>query len=160
VSKTISISRLHGGTQTISRRTSMDQSGQYIQHQRQLFQSSQLPPPSQLLPISSSYNRSNTLPPISSLPPNSNRYAYQSSPQPSSSNLQPSSQLPWPTQLSPREELVSRNSSMKQDIIRESDHHLLPVKHESSEDGMPSTSDFVKKLYKYVCPENSATRPC
>src|SRR6266571_7052995 len=74
---------------------------------RQMFQSAQLPPPSQLHHLApSSYSRSNTLPPIPALAPNlSARYppaSYHPSLASASPTLPPlpsnASQLPWPTQ--------------------------------------------------------------
>ena len=140
----------------------MDQSGQYVQppsHQRhQRFPSSQLPPPSQLLPGSSYNNRSITLPPINSLPQASSRYApypHHSSPVSSS---HPSSQLPWQNQSIPREDPVQR----PQPPVKQESHPLshreppessgsqsISSRHDPTEDSMSSTSDFVKKLYKY-----------
>ena len=140
----------------------MDQPGQYVQppsHQRhQRFPSSQLPPPSQLLPGSSYNNRSITLPPINSLPQSSSRYApYPHHSSPVSSSHQ-SSQLPWPSQPIPREELVQRPPPpVKQeshplphrDPPEPSGSQSVPSRHDP-EDSMSSTSDFVKKLYKYA----------
>ena len=142
--------------------STMDQPGQYVQppsHQRhQRFPSSQLPPPSQLLPGSSYSNRSITLPPINSLSQASSRYApypHHSSPVSSS---HPSSQLPWQNQPIPREELVHRSPQVKQESHPHS-HREPPEsnssqqvtsRHDPTEDSMSSTSDFVKKLYKYV----------
>lgn len=140
----------------------MDQPGQYVQqppHQRhQRFSSSQLPPPSQLLPGSSYSNRSITLPPINSLPQANSRYApypHHSSPVTSSHS---SSQLPWQNQPIQREELVQRQPPVKQES-HSIPHREAPEpgssqqatsRHDPTEDAMSSTSDFVKKLYKYV----------
>jgi len=139
----------------------MDQPGQYVQqppHQRhQRFPSSQLPPPSQLLPGSSYNNRSITLPPINSLPQASSRYApYPLHSSPVSSS-HPSSQLPWQNQSISREDLVQRT----QPPVKQESHPLshreppessgsqsVPPRHDPTEDSMSSTSDFVKKLYK------------
>ena len=140
----------------------MDQPGQYVQqpsHQRhQRYSSSQLPPPSQLLPGSSYSNRSITLPPINSLPQASSRYApypHHSSPV---STSHPSSQLPWQNQPMSREDLVQRQPPVKQESHpvphREppepSSSQPATSRHDPTEDSMSSTSDFVKKLYKYV----------
>lgn len=145
------------------KRSPMDQSGQYVQsssHQRhQRFPSSQLPPPSQLLPGSSYNNRSITLPPINSLPQASSRYApypHHSSPVSSS---HPSSQLPWPNQSIPREDLVQRPPPSVKQESHSISHREPPEpsgsqsassRHDPTEDSMSSTSDFVKKLYKYA----------
>ena len=142
----------------------MEQPGPYpppsSHHRHQRFpSSSQLPPPSQLLPGSSYSNRSITLPPINSLPQASSRYTpypHHSSPVSSS---HPSSQHPWQNQPIPRDDLVQRPPpSVKQES------HPLPhreppepsgsqsaqSRHDPTEDSMSSTSDFVKKLYKCV----------
>ena len=139
----------------------MDQPGQYVQqppHQRhQRFPSSQLPPPSQLLPGSSYNNRSITLPPINSLPQASSRYApypHHSSPVSSS---HPPSQLPWQNQP------ISRDDLRTQPPVKQESHPLshreppdssssqsVQSRHDPTEDSMSSTSDFVKKLYKYA----------
>ena len=133
----------------------MDQPGQYVQqpsHQRhQRF------PSSQLLPGSSYNNRSITLPPINSLPQASSRYApypHHSSPVSSS---HPPSQLPWQNQPIPREDLRA------QPPVKQESHPLshreppessssqsAQSRHDPTEDAMSSTSDFVKKLYKYA----------
>ncbi|OSD08248.1 hypothetical protein PYCCODRAFT_1703 [Trametes coccinea BRFM310] len=137
--------------------------------QRQLFPSSTLPPPSQL--HLNSFPRNNTLPPISHLP-TASRYPPPTYTHPSLSatasplsahSLSASSTLPWSHQRSSssREDLpsarrLSESSSHRsdRDMARDSshDHHHSSsnsVKHEP-EDSMPSTSDFVKKLYKSV----------
>jgi osomolarity two-component system response regulator SKN7 len=149
----------------------MEQPGQYTSR-HQLFQPPQLPPPSQLhLPVCSSFSHSNTLPPISNIPSTSSqniRFPIVS-PYASSHNLQPSSptsQHAWPS--------VHRTSSSRDEIHphhahSDSSRHDPSVKRESGqplahpndyqhqshgkdaggpEDGMNSTSDFVKKLYK------------
>ena len=146
----------------------MDQSGQYVQqpsHQRhQRFPSSQLPPPSQLLPGSSYSNRSITLPPINSLPQASSRYApypHHSSPV---STSHPPSQLPWQNQSIPREDLVQRAPPPVKQESHQLSHREPPEssssqsiqsRHDPTEDSMSSTSDFVKKLYKYASPSRS-----
>lgn len=141
----------------------MDQPGQYVQqpsHQRhQRFPSSQLPPPSQLLPGSSYNNRSITLPPINSLPQASPRYApYPHHSSPVSSSHQ-SSQLPWQNQPIPRDDIIQRQPPP----VKQESHSLshrestepcssqsVTSRHDPTEDSMSSTSDFVKKLYKYA----------
>ncbi|THH12549.1 hypothetical protein EW146_g7592 [Bondarzewia mesenterica] len=145
----------------------MEQPGPYSglqPRQPQLFQSPQLPPPSQLhLPIASSFSRSNTLPPIPNLAPNpQSRYppaSYHPSlqsntlpPLPSSSS--PPSQLPWPSHRTSasREDLYSptrQQDSKPKPYDRESSNPHTQD-HKESEDGMPPTSDFVKKLYKML----------
>lgn len=159
----------------------MDSSGQYspsgMSQRQQLFQSSQLPPPSALSSLS--FARTNTLPPLAALssaaaaryPPPT--YSHPSlsntaaSPLPLSS-LSSSSTLPWPSHRtsSSRDEQISpplslRHSDSRSKLVDREDQHVQQqrqeeqastsqsVKHEG-EDGMPSTSDFVKKLYKYV----------
>jgi osomolarity two-component system, response regulator SKN7 len=151
----------------------MDQSSQYSglppqthHSSRQMFQSAQLPPPSLLhqLAPSSSYSRSNTLPPIPALAASlSARYppaSYHPSLASASPTLPPlpsnsSSQLPWPAQ---------RTSSSREERYppRSQDTKVKPLIHEpvpppppsqpepqkESEDNMPPTSDFVKKLYR------------
>ena len=145
----------------------MDNSSQYPPLQRQLFPSSTLPPPSQL--HLNSFPRNNTLPPISQLP-TASRYPPPTSTHPSLSatasplsghTLSNSSTLPWSNQRSSSsrdEPLPPRRlseSRQERDMARDSsqDHHVSSahVKHEP-EDSMPSTSDFVKKLYKCVSP--------
>lgn len=148
----------------------MDQSGHYpLQPQRPLFQTPQLPPPSQLhLP---SFSRNNTLPPISQIPNSSSRYPPNSYQHPSlsagphpASSLPNNSQLPWPPahrtsssrdEISPALRHSDSRSSLRDRDSRETppqpQQDPTPVKHEG-EDGMPSTSDFVKKLYKYAHP--------
>ena len=167
----------------------MEQPAQYpAMHQRhQLFQSAQLPPPSQLhLPIpSSSYSRSNTLPPITHIPPAQQTHSFPSintyHPGPAvlpSLPPSPTSQHPWQTQhrtSNSREEFYPQQPNIPRSeharpppIVKDepntahrpyplhdpqpsSQHHPLPVKESASvEDGMPSTSDFVKKLYKWA----------
>ena len=167
----------------------MEQPTQYpAMHQRhQLFQSAQLPPPSQLhLPIpSSSYSRSNTLPPITHIPPAQQTHSFPSintyHPGPAvlpSLPPSPTSQHPWQTQhrtSNSREEFYPQQPNLTRSeharpppIVKDepngahrpyplhdpqpsSQHHPLPVKESASvEDGMPSTSDFVKKLYKWA----------
>ena len=157
----------------------MESSGQYngaMSQQRPLFQTPQLPPPSQL-GLSSFANRNNTLPPLSNIQ-SASRYPPQTYSHPSLSNaasqlpppLSTSSTLPWPTHRtsSSRDDQItpplrasdpqSRDSLKRSDESgsardppppqqqSESQQHSA-VKHEG-EDGMPSTSDFVKKLYK------------
>lgn len=159
----------------------MESPGHYQQpmsQRSQLFQSSQLPPPpSQLPPPGSlpslSFART-TLPPLSTL--SSARYPPPTYSHPSLSNtaatplsaLSSSSTLPWPShrsssrddQISPplrhsdsRSKLVDRDERMDPPTSHHQDHSQSSqsVKHEG-EDGMPSTSDFVKKLYKCVPP--------
>ncbi len=143
----------------------MDNSSQYPPLQRQLFPSATLPPPSQL--HLNSFPRNNTLPPISHLPAAS-RYPPPTYTHPSLSStasplsghtLSGPSTLPWSNQRSStsRDDLPSvrrlSESRPERDMARDSsqDHHVSSshVKHEQ-EDSMPSTSDFVKKLYKCV----------
>jgi osomolarity two-component system, response regulator SKN7 len=151
----------------------MDQSNQYSSlpqqthhSSRQMFQSPQLPPPSQLHQLApSSYSRSNTLPPIPPLGSNlSARYppaSYHPSLASASPTLPPlpsnsSSQLPWPTQQrtsSSREERYPPRS--QETKVKPLIHDPVPPPPPSqpepqkeSEDNMPPTSDFVKKLYK------------
>ncbi len=152
-------------------KSSMDQSSQYSglppsnhHSSRQMFQSAQLPPPSQLHHLApSSYSRSNTLPPIPALAPNlSARYppaSYHPSLASASPTLPPlpsnSSHPPWPT---------PRTSSSREERFppRQQETKVKPLIHDpvpppppsqpepqkESEDNMPPTSDFVKKLYK------------
>lgn len=158
----------------------MDQPGPYqhpSQH-RQIFSTQQLPPPSQLhLPISSSqqaYSRPNTLPPIPNLaparypPPNAPpSYAHPNlAPASSNHTLPPipsGSSQPWPTHRtsSSREEHYPAQQQHPPPSRQRSDSSLStkgkamdvdrePPKEQPSEDNMPPTSDFVKKLYKYV----------
>ena len=150
----------------------MDQSSQYSglppqthHSSRQMFQSAQLPPPSQLHQLApSSYSRSNTLPPIPTLAANlSARYppaSYHPSLASASPTLPPlpsnsSSQLPWPTQRtsSSREERYPPRS--QETKVKPLIHDPVPPPPPSqpepqkeSEDNLPPTSDFVKKLYK------------
>ena len=143
----------------------MDNSTQYPPLQRQLFPSSTLPPPSQL--HLNTFPRNNTLPPISQLPAAS-RYPPPTYTHPSLSStasplsgqtLSGPSTLPWSNQRSSssRDDLPPTRrlseSRPERDMARDSsqDHHVSSshVKHEP-EDSMPSTSDFVKKLYKCV----------
>ncbi|KZT02387.1 uncharacterized protein LAESUDRAFT_415034 [Laetiporus sulphureus 93-53] len=134
---------------------------------QQLFQSPQLPPPSSL--HLSSFARNNTLPPISHLPSNA-RYPPPTYPHPSLSNtaaqlppppLASSSTLPWPSRTSSSRDELSPplrplSDSRPAKRMEREDRQPAPapqqehaVKHEG-EDGMPSTSDFVKKLYKML----------
>ncbi|THH20917.1 hypothetical protein EUX98_g8496 [Antrodiella citrinella] len=132
--------------------------------QQRLFQSSQLPPPSQLH-LSSSFSRNNTLPPISNLP-QSQRYPPPTYSHPS---LASPSHLPWntthrtsssrdeispplrhsdsrikyPEQRSPRDPPTPRQSDPPPPVAQS-------VKNEAQDDNMPATSDFVKKLYKML----------
>ena len=146
----------------------MDNSPHYPPLQRQLFPSSTLPPPSQL--HLNSFPRNNTLPPISQLPAAS-RYPPPTYTHPSLSStasplsghtLSSSSTLPGSTQRasSSREDLPPPSSRLSEasphrperEMARDSSvdrHQSSHVKHEP-EDSMPSTSDFVKKLYKCV----------
>ena len=149
----------------------MDQPTQYSSlprhsSSRQMFQSAQLPPPSQLHQLApSSYSRSNTLPPIPALAPNlSSRYppaSYHPSLASASPTLPPlpsnASQLPWPTQRtsSSRDERYPPRSheSKVKPLIHDPVPPPPPSQPEpqkESEDNMPPTSDFVKKLYKYA----------
>ncbi|KAH9173565.1 HSF-type DNA-binding-domain-containing protein [Lactarius sanguifluus] len=145
----------------------MDQPTQYSSlPPRQMFQSAQLPPPSQLHHLApSSYSRSNTLPPIPALAPNlSARYppaSYHPSLASASPTLPPlpsnSSQLPWPTQRtsSSRDERYPPRSheSKVKPLIHDPVPPPPPSQPEpqkESEDNMPPTSDFVKKLYKML----------
>ncbi|KAI0306261.1 HSF-type DNA-binding-domain-containing protein [Multifurca ochricompacta] len=122
-----------------------------------MFQSAQLPPPSQ----------SNTLPPIPALAPNlSARYppaSYHPSLASASPTLPPlpsnsSSQLPWPAQRtsSSREERYpARSQEIKvkpliHDPVPPPPPSQQPESQKESEDNMPPTSDFVKKLYKML----------
>lgn len=137
-------------------------------------QHNQLPPPGTLPSLS--FART-TLPPLSTL--NAARYPPSTYSHPSLSNtaatplssLSSSSTLPWPShrtsssrddisQISPPLRHSDSRSSLRGDRddhhshrepLREEPQHQQPppVKHEG-EDGMPSTSDFVKKLYKCV----------
>jgi len=160
----------------------MDQSSQYSSlpsqahhSSRQMFQSAQLPPPSQLHQLApSSYSRSNTLPPIPALGPNlSSRYppaSYHPSLVSASPTLPPptsNSQSSWPTQ---------RTSSSREERYppRPQETKVKPLIHDpvpppppppsqpeppkESEDNMPPTSDFVKKLYKYVSISHACLR--
>ncbi|KAI9446058.1 HSF-type DNA-binding-domain-containing protein [Lactarius indigo] len=131
-----------------------------------MFQSAQLPPPSQLHHLApSSYSRSNTLPPIPALAPNlSARYppaSYHPSLASASPTLPPlpsnSSQLPWPAQRtsSSRDERYPPRSheSKVKPLIHDPVPPPPPSQPEpqkESEDNMPPTSDFVKKLYKML----------
>lgn len=159
--------------------TTMDQSGHYSSSssssssgQQRLFQSSQLPPPSQLH-LATSFSRNNTLPPISHLPA-AQRYPPPTYSHPSLSNTLPPPSLsspphlPWATTThrtsSSRDEISpplrhsdSRSKYLERDSPREPPTPRQPdpppqiqqsVKNEAAEDNMPSTSDFVKKLYK------------
>lgn len=147
----------------------MDQSTSYQGHsshqsrQQQLFPQGQLPPPSQLHLPMPSFSRMNTLPPISSMPSDS-RYpppSYHPSLSPQTGPPLPSSSSshhPWPTHRtsSSREEVhPSRRRETKGKAVDVESHHerglsVQPSQETSkdTEDGMPSTSDFVKKLYK------------
>ncbi|KDQ61269.1 hypothetical protein JAAARDRAFT_55946 [Jaapia argillacea MUCL 33604] len=137
----------------------MDQSGHYMsQRQPQLFQPPQLPPPSSLhLPAPGSFSRSNnTLPPIPNIPSNS-RFAASSSYPPSNTSVLPplpSSQSWSNHRSSPREEVYGsrRTEPGRQDQIKRESREIVPAQpdHKESEDGMPTTSDFVKKLYKML----------
>ncbi|TBU46901.1 hypothetical protein BD309DRAFT_563544 [Dichomitus squalens] len=144
----------------------MDNSPQYPPLQRQLFPSSTLPPPSQL--HLNSFPRNNTLPPISQLP-TASRYPPPTYTHPSLSStasplsghsLSSSSTLPWSNQRSSRDDLPPPSRRLsdssphrpEREMARDSSverHQSSHVKHEP-EDSMPSTSDFVKKLYKCV----------
>ncbi|KAI0697311.1 HSF-type DNA-binding-domain-containing protein [Cerioporus squamosus] len=142
----------------------MDNSSQYPPLQRQLFPSATLPPPSQL--HLNNFPRNNTLPPISHLPA-AGRYPPPTYTHPSLSStasplsgqtLSGPSTLPWSNQRSSssRDDLPSTRrrlseSRPEREMARDSsqDHHVSSVKHEQ-EDSMPSTSDFVKKLYKML----------
>ena len=150
----------------------MDQPTQYSGLQqthhssRPMFQSAQLPPPSQLHQLPpSSYSRSNTLPPIPALTSTlSARYppaSYHPSLASASPTLPPlpsnPSQPSWPTQ---------RTSSSREERYppRPQETKVKPLIHDpvppplpppsqpeppkEPEDNMPPTSDFVKKLYK------------
>ena len=147
----------------------MDQSSQYSsmsQQRQQLFPSPQLPPPTQL---HLGTFRNNIPPPISHIPSNG-RYppptythpSLSSTAAPLSSSLSSSTTLPWSSHRtsSSRDEISpslrhsdSRSKLVDRDPPHEhsssASHDVSPTKHEG-EDGMPSTSDFVKKLYKYV----------
>ena len=147
----------------------MDNSPQYPPLQRQLFPSSTLPPPSQL--HLNSFPRNNTLPPISQLPAAS-RYPPPTYTHPSLSStasplsghtLSSPSNLPWSSHrasssrddIPPPSRRLSESSPHRpeREMARDSSQDRLlsssHVKHEA-EDSMPSTSDFVKKLYKCV----------
>ncbi|KAI0064513.1 hypothetical protein BV25DRAFT_1914227 [Artomyces pyxidatus] len=144
----------------------MDQAGHYSGLQqpplsnRQMFSSSQLPPPSTLQHLApSSYSRSNTLPPIPALAPNlPSRYppaSYHPSLSSTTTSLPPlpspssSSQLPWPSHRtsSSREERYPSRGEDTKSLMREQPQPEPP---KESEDNMPPTSDFVKKLYKML----------
>lgn len=131
---------------------------------QQLFHSSHLPPPSQLHlpPVTSSRSNINTLPPLN---PSSRMSPYN--------HRHPSPPSSWPSSL-------HRTSSSRDDIPSSSPLHSQPVSHppvlhhsvtrhaeprqlkreqlappqppppKDGDDNMPATSDFVKKLYKYV----------
>jgi osomolarity two-component system response regulator SKN7 len=165
----------------------MEQSAQYspMHSRHHLFQSSQLPPPSQLhLPVPSSYSRSNTLPPITHIPPaqQNHSFPYHSAVLPSLPPS-PTSQHPWQTQhrtsssrdefYPPQQPNLPRSDPARSSTVIVKDeanpslrpypvHHEpqppaqhlpLPAKEPTAvEDGMPSTSDFVKKLYKCALP--------
>ncbi|KAJ3490929.1 hypothetical protein NLI96_g1094 [Meripilus lineatus] len=129
-----------------------------------------LPAPSQLLPSFSRNGSRGTLSPVSQLlsparhtPP---AYLYPSLSNTASQlptpSLSSSSQLPWlarrassPEQMSPT---LRRSDSRSHQPDRETSRgsnsppqpeHPPPTKHEG-EDGMPSTSEFVKKLFKML----------
>ena len=163
------------------RRTApMDSSGPYSgplhssAHQaRNLYSSPQLPPPSQLhLPIASSFARNNTLPPIPNLAPTPiARYppaSYHPSLAPASlpplpPPSAPSNQLPWPNHRTsasrddlypPRQLDPPKPKYPDPDPPQQSQHD-----HKDTEDGMPPTSDFVKKLYKCVAPSSCRFPP-
>ncbi|KAF8470424.1 HSF-type DNA-binding-domain-containing protein [Russula ochroleuca] len=131
-----------------------------------MFQSAQLPPPSQLHQLApSSYSRSNTLPPIPALAPNLSARYPPASYHPSLASVSPtlpplppnSSQPSWPSQ---------RTSSSREERFapRQQETKVKPLIHDpvpppppsqpepqkESEDNMPPTSDFVKKLYKML----------
>ena len=146
-------------------------SGYYTAQPRpEMFQSqsSQLPPPSQLhqLASSSSFQRENQLAPISSsnrFPPASYHPSLSSQGLPpiASSSSASSSSQPWQTH---------RTSSSRDDRYPSPHDRDLPLapstpapqppqperrdsqseKAAGGEENLPSTSDFVKKLYKYV----------
>ncbi|TFK46622.1 hypothetical protein OE88DRAFT_875834 [Heliocybe sulcata] len=137
----------------------MDQSGHYIPHHRQpqLFQPPpvNLPPPSQLHLPMPSFSRSNTLPPIPNIPANP-RFpsSYQLSP-PASTTLPPlPSSSSWSSHRtsSSREEVYAphRSDHGRQDSVKRETRDQQPQHDhkDTTEDGMPTTSDFVKKLYK------------
>ncbi|KAF7796979.1 hypothetical protein EIP86_008168 [Pleurotus ostreatoroseus] len=153
----------------------MESSGQYSgmsQQRPPLFQTPQLPPPSQL-GLSSFASRSNTLPPLNNIQsPNAARYPPPTYSHPSLSTtaaslpppLSSSSTLPWPSssrtsssrdeqQLTPPLRSVDSREKLQREDSRDQpsqqEQQSTPVKHEG-EDGMPSTSDFVKKLYKML----------
>ena len=95
------------------------------------------------------------------------------------SSLSSSSTLPWPSHRTSasRDDQISpplRHSDSRSKLVDRDDHREPPppahqdqpssssqqVKHEG-EDGMPSTSDFVKKLYKSVSvPFQLSALPC
>ncbi|EPQ57751.1 hypothetical protein GLOTRDRAFT_119791 [Gloeophyllum trabeum ATCC 11539] len=146
----------------------MDQSGHYIPHrQPQLFQPPvQLPPPSQLhLPMPFSRSNTlppNTLPPIPTIPANprfSTSSGYQLSPSASATLPPLPSASSWSSHRmsSSRDEVYApshHHSEQRQDSVkREARDHPPQPQHdhkETTEDGMPTTSDFVKKLYKML----------
>lgn len=142
-------------------------SGYYTAQPRpEMFQSqsSQLPPPSQLhqLASSSSFQRENQLAPISS----SNRFPPASyHPSLSSQGLPsiPSAQ-PWQTHRtsSSRDDRYPSPNDTPQ-TPAPSAQPPQPERRDSQsekatggEENLPSTSDFVKKLYKYVSPHSLA----
>lgn len=126
-----------------------------------LFPQTQLPPPSQLHlppPHSSSSFRSNTLPPLSPLAAaGSSRFPPASFHPSLSSPYSTNSQLPWPPHRtsSAREDLKPHpppNDTQKGKANERDMSHLRERSFQDKDidDGMPPTSDFVKKLFKYV----------
>ena len=125
-----------------------------------LFPQTQLPPPSHLHlppPHSSSSFRSNTLPPLSPLVASGSTRFPPASYHPS---LSSPDHLPWPSHRtsSAREDVKpaivpnddAKGKAIDKDMQPPREHrsyqdHALP---KDSDDGMPPTSDFVKKLFK------------
>ncbi|KAH8099669.1 HSF-type DNA-binding-domain-containing protein [Cristinia sonorae] len=141
----------------------MDESSHFSSSQR-LFQSSQLPPPSQLH-LSTSFSRNNVLPPISHIPA-AQRYPPPTYSHPSLSNPLPPpspSHLSWSRTSNSRDDISpplrhqdsrprfhDRDSPREPPTPRQPDPPPANVKNEAADDNMPSTSDFVKKLYKML----------
>jgi osomolarity two-component system response regulator SKN7 len=162
----------------------MEPSGQYptIHPRQHLFQSPQLPPPSQLTLLAPSFSRSNTLPPIPNFPSTSQPHRFPPvAPYPNPHQTLPPLPSPppsqhqhtWPTlhrtsssrdeihpsqqhhrnirtDLSVKHEQVSSHRPSHHDLQQQQQPPVHPIKESNAEDGMPSTSDFVKKLYKML----------
>ncbi|TDL24878.1 hypothetical protein BD410DRAFT_785604 [Rickenella mellea] len=148
----------------------MDHPSQYhsSHHSRQhSYSQTQLPPSSSLhLPMPSFSRTSNTLPPLASIPldsryPPASYHPSLSSPTGHSLPSPTGSHHPWPTHRtsSSREEVHPLRRRESKPKLMEHDQHIerapppVQVPQETpkdNEDGMPSTSDFVKKLYKML----------